>query len=123
MDKSFSFAIRIVNMYRVLCMRKEYVLSKQLLRSGTAIGALLREAEHAQSIADFVNKLSIALKEANEAEYWILLLYKTRYISNLEYESIIGDCREIVRLLISIVKSSKQNIENKGNKENGYRSK
>ena len=123
MDKSFSFAIRIVNMYRVLCMRKEYVLSKQLLRSGTAIGALLRDAEHAQSIADFVNKLSIALKEANEAEYWILLLYKTRYISNLEYESIIGDCREIVRLLISIVKSSKQNIENKGNKENGYRSK
>ena len=123
MDKSFSFAIRIVNMYRVLCMRKEYVLSKQLLRSGTAIGALLREAEHAQSIADFVNKLNIALKEANEAEYWILLLYKTRYISNLEYESIIGDCREIVRLLISIVKSSKQNIENKGNKENGYRSK
>ena len=110
MSKSFSFAIRMVNMYRVLCGRKEYVLSKQLLRSGTAIGALLREAEHAQSMADFINKLSVALKEANEAEYWILLLHKTRYISNREFESVIVDCREIVRLLISIVKTSKQKI-------------
>ena len=88
-DKSFAFAIRIVNLFKLLRERKEFVLSKQLLRSGTAIGALVRESEHAQSRADFINKLSIALKEANETEYWILLLRRTDYISQMEFDSIV----------------------------------
>lgn len=110
LDKSFAFAVRIINLFKLLCRRKEYVLSKQLLRSGTAVGALVRESEHAQSRADFISKLSIALKEANEAEYWILLLYRTDNISKLEFESIVRDCREIVRMLIAIVRTSKQSI-------------
>lgn len=110
LDKSFAFAVRIINLFKLLCRRKEYVLSKQLLRSGTAVGALVRESEHAQSRANFISKLSIALKEANEAEYWILLLYRTDYISKLEFESIVRDCREIVRMLIAIVRTSKQSI-------------
>ena len=108
-DKSFAFAVRIVNLYKLLCERKEYVLSKQLLRSGTSIGALLRESEHAQSTADFINKLSIALKEANESEYWIMLLKETQYISPTEYESIIHNCQEIIKILISIIKTTKMN--------------
>ena len=112
--KSFAFAIRIVNLFKLLRERKEFVLSKQLLRSGTAIGALIgalvRESEHAQSRADFINKLSIALKEANETEYWILLLRRTDYISQMEFDSIVQDCRAIVRILISIVRTSKLNI-------------
>ena len=113
MDKAFSFAVRIVNLYKLLCGRNEYVLSKQLLRSGTAVGALLRESEHAQSRADFINKLSIALKEANETEYWIMLLHETEYLSTTEYYSIIKDCQEIVKLLIVIVRTSKQNKNGK----------
>ena len=109
-DKSFAFAIRIVNLFKLLRERKEFVLSKQLLRSGTAIGALVRESEQAQSRADFINKLSIALKEANETEYWILLLRRTDYISQMEFDSIVQDCRAIVRILISIVRTSKLNI-------------
>ena len=109
-EKSFGFAIRIVRLYKILYERKEFVLSKQMLRSGTAIGALLKEAEHAQSKADFISKVNIALKEANEAEYWILLLHETEYISGIEYRSIVKDCQEIVRLLIAIIKTSKQNI-------------
>lgn len=108
--KSFAFAIRIVNLFKLLRERKEFVLSKQLLRSGTAIGALVRESEHAQSRADFINKLSIALKEANETEYWILLLRRTDYISQMEFDSIVQDCRAVVRILISIVRTSKLNI-------------
>lgn len=107
MDKAFAFAIRIVKLYKLLVDRREGVLSKQLLRSGTSVGALLKESEHAQSKADFISKLSIALKEANESEYWIMLLYKTDYITEIEYNSIIQDCREIVKLLIAIVKTSK----------------
>ena len=109
-DKSFAFAIRIVNLFKLLRERKEFVLSKQLLRSGTAIGALVRESEHAQSRADFINKLSIALKEANETEYWILLLRRTDYISQMKFDSIVQDCRAVVRILISIVRTSKLNI-------------
>ncbi|MDH6534481.1 four helix bundle protein [Parabacteroides sp. 52] len=108
MQKSYGFAIRIVKLYKALCKRKEFVLSKQLLRSGTAIGALIREAEHAQSRADFVNKMNIALKEANESEYWIMLLKDTGYLSDSEYDSIINDCQELVRLTICIVRSSKK---------------
>ena len=105
-EKSFGFAIRIVRLYKILYERKEFVLSKQMLRSGTAIGALLKEAEHAQSKADFISKV----KEANETEYWIMLLKETDYLSEKEYESIIEDCRELIKLTVSIVKTSKQNM-------------
>ena len=110
MDKSYTFAIRCVKLFRYLSAeQREYVLSKQVLRSGTAIGALLREAKFAQSRADFINKNSIALKEANETDYWIDLLYDTAYIDQRMYDDIKKDIQEIISLLVSIVKSSKAN--------------
>ncbi|MBP0018793.1 MAG: four helix bundle protein [Cyanobacteria bacterium SBLK] len=113
-DKSFAFAIRIVNLNKYLCSnKKEYTLSKQLLRSGTAIGALVREAEQAESKADFIHKLAIALKEANETEYWILLLRETDYLTTKESESILNDLIELLKLLTSIIKTSKQKINKK----------
>ena len=109
-DKTLEFSIRIVNMYKYLCKEQsEFVLSKQLLRSGTSIGANVREAEHAQSKADFLNKNNIALKEANETCYWLELLHRTEYITTTMYDSIFADCEEILKILISIVKTSKQN--------------
>ena len=109
-DKSYAFAIRIVKLFKYLkSEHNEYVLSKQVLRSGTAIGALIREAEFAQSKADFINKLSIGLKEANETDYWIDLLYDTEYITYPMYQNIKKDIKELIKLLVSIVKSSKQN--------------
>ena len=109
-DKTLEFSIRIVNLYKYLCKEQsEYVLSKQLLRSGTSIGANVREAEHAQSKADFLNKNNIALKEANETCYWLELLHRTEYITTTMYNSIFADCEEILKILISIVKTSKQN--------------
>jgi four helix bundle protein len=108
MNKSYMFAIRVVNTFKYLnSEQREFVLSKQLLRSGTSIGALIKEAEHAQSRADFINKMNIALKEANETEYWLMLLKDTDYIDINLYSSIIEDCKELVCLLISIVKSTK----------------
>lgn len=107
MDKAVAFAIRVVNLHKFLHGKKEFVLSKQLLRSGTAIGALLKESEHAQSRADFVNKISIALKEANESAYWIELLYKTEYLNEEEFRSMIEDCEELLKLLASIVKTTR----------------
>ena len=109
-EKSFFFAIRVVRLYKFLCERNEYVLSKQMLRSGTAIGALLKEAEHAQSVADFINKVNIALKEANETEYWLMLLKETDYISETEYESMNENCSELIKLTASIVKTTKNNL-------------
>lgn len=110
-SKSFAFALRIVKMSKYLQTEKrEYVLSKQVLRSGTAIGALVREAEHAQSKADFLNKMNIALKEANETDYWIELLYQSGEISRESYQSIKPDIQELLKLLVSIVKTSKENI-------------
>ena len=103
--KSYAFAIRIINLYKFLTAdKKEFVLSKQILKSGTAIGALVREAEHAQSKSDFLNKMNIALKEANETAYRLMLLKDTGYIHESEFNSIIKDCEEILKLLISIVK-------------------
>ena len=108
-EKSFCFAIRIVNLCRYLREeQKEFVLSKQLLRSGTSIGANVAEAQQAQSKPDFVNKISIALKEAYETNYWIRLLYATQYLEEKEYESIIADCSEMERLLIAITKKAKE---------------
>ena len=107
--KSFNFAVRIVNLYKHLTdTKKECVLSKQLLRSGTSIGANVAEAEQAQSKPDFVSKMNIALKEASETKYWIKLLKATNYLSEEESSSILTDCVELEKILISIVKSSKQ---------------
>ena len=112
MDKSYAFALRIIKSYKYLCTeKKEFVLSKQLLRSGTSIGALIKEAEHAQSRADFINKMSVALKEANETEYWLMLLHDSEYLDEKGYPSIVEDCKELIRLLVSIVKSTKQTLE------------
>jgi four helix bundle protein len=93
-----------------LSKQKEFILSKQLLRSGTAIGALVKEAEHAQSKADFLNKMNIALKEANETEYWLILLKEAEFMSEKEFVSIHSDCQEIIKLLASIVKSTKKSL-------------
>ena len=110
-DKSFDFAVRVVNAYKYLADKKrEFVLSRQLLRSGTAIGALVREAEHAQSKADFISKMSIALKEANETDYWIDLLHQSGYITQENHGSIYPGIQELIKLLVAIVKSSKAGI-------------
>jgi len=106
-EKSFLFAIEIVGLYKVLAERKEFVLSKQVLRSGTSIGANVREAEHAQSKADFIHKLSISLKEANETEYWLELLFETNYISESEFQNIKPKIIELLKLLTSIINTSK----------------
>ncbi|MBC8594284.1 four helix bundle protein [Oscillospiraceae bacterium N12] len=107
-DKSLDFALRIIKAYKFLINEKqEYVLSKQILRSGTAIGALIREGEFAESKKDFIHKLSIALKEANETEYWLVLLKESDYISEESFCSIHTDCVELIKLLVSIIKSSK----------------
>jgi len=108
-EKSFIFAIRTVKLYKFLTnSHKEFIISKQILRSGTAIGALIREAKFAQSKADFTHKLSIALKEANETDYWIDLLYETQYLETKMYKSIKMDIEELIKLLVTSVKSSKQ---------------
>jgi len=110
-DKSFAFALRIVKAYKYLVEdKKEYVLSKQLLRSGTTIGALVCEAEYAQSTPDFISKMSISLKEANETEYWLLLLNKSDFINDEVFNSMILDCKELLKLLISTINTSKKNI-------------
>jgi len=112
LDKSFDFAVRIVKLYKHLCDdKKEYVLSKQLLRCGTSIGANINEAQAGQSKADFIAKMSIASKEARESKYWINLLIKTDYLNiNENYvQSLINDIEEIIKLLTSIVKSSMEN--------------
>ena len=107
LDKSFDFAVRIVNLYKhVTNNKKEYILSKQLLRSGTSIGANVTEAQRGQSKADFTAKMAIALKEAYETEYWLRLLYKTEYMNGNEYDSIHKDIEEIISLLISICKTA-----------------
>ncbi|MDR2449739.1 MAG: four helix bundle protein [Prevotellaceae bacterium] len=110
-EKSYAFALRIIKAYKYLAKEQgEYVLSKQLLRCGTAIGALVREAEYAQSKADFVNKMSIALKEANETEYWVLLLQDSEYITATISKSVLKDCRELLRLLVSSTNTAKKNM-------------
>ena len=107
-NKSRNFAIRIIGCYKYLTMEKnEYVMSKQLLRSGTSIGANTRESKNAQSRPDFMNKLNIALKEADETEYWLDLLHVTEYIDDKQYDSMVSDCKEIVALLVSIIKTLK----------------
>ena len=107
--KSFLFAVRIVKLCKHLnAAKKEFVLSKQLLRAGTSIGANIAEAEQAQSRADFISKMSIALKEAVETNYWLRLLQATDYLSEKEFMSIYSDCKELEKMLTAIVKTAKQ---------------
>lgn len=97
-NKSYAFALRIIKAYKYLSSeQREFVLSKQMLRSGTGIGALIREAEHAESRADFIHKMNIALKEANETEYWLMLLHDTEFIDEKSFNSIITDCQELIK--------------------------
>ena len=110
--RSYQFALRIVKAYKYLTKQQnEYVLSKQMLRSGTAIGAMMRETKFAQSRADFVSKASIALKEANETLYWLELLHDSEYIDERTFNSIHTEADEITAILASIVKSTKENTE------------
>ncbi len=110
-DKSFKFAIRIVKLYQFLVSdKKEYVLSKQLLRSGTSVGAMVREAEHSESKADFIHKMAIAQKEINESIYWLELLKETDYLSNQQYENINKDAIEVIKMITSIIKTTKANL-------------
>lgn len=107
-EKSRAFALRVVTLCRYLQeQRNEYVLSKQLLRSGTAIGALIREAEQAESRADFIHKLAIALKEASETEYWLELLTECGYLAPRAGQSVMADNKELLKILTAIIKTSK----------------
>ena len=107
-EKSKNLALRIIKLYKYLNEnKKEYVLSKQLLRSGTSIGSNIREAIRGESKPDFYHKLNIALKEADETEYWIELLYESDYITKIQFESIYRDCEEVISLLVSITKTQK----------------
>ncbi len=116
-EKSENFAIRIVNLYKYLCCKKsEYVISKQILRSGTSIGANLAESETAVSRSDFTNKIYISLKECNETLYWLGILYKTGYLSDRQYNSLRQDCMEIYRILTATTKTLKgKETENTNN--------
>ena len=108
--KSFAFSVRIVNLRKYLVQeKKEYMISNQIYRSGTSIGANVAEAQRAQSTADFVSKLKIALKEANETQYWLQLLYETEYITQKAYESLHSDLMEILKILTAICKHYPQN--------------
>ncbi len=110
-DKSFAFAVRIIKLYQYLAdTKKEYVLSKQLLRSGTAIGALVREAQNAESKKDFIHKLGIAQKECDETIYWIELLKETEFINHIEFESINHEAIELLKMLKSAIITSKQKL-------------
>ena len=104
--KSKAFALRIINMYKYLTAdKKEYVMSKQILRSGTSIGANVKEAFRGQSKADFYAKMNIALKEASETEYWLELLYESGYIEEIHFQSIYPECQELIKILVSICKT------------------
>ena len=116
-DKSFLFALRVIKCHQFLQTdQKEFVLSKQLLRSGTSIGANIREAEQAQSKSDFIHKLSISIKETNETLYWLELLGHSGYLKKNEFESIYQDCIELIKLLTSIIKKAKINLVKPANK-------
>jgi four helix bundle protein len=107
-EKSFKFAVRIVNLFKHLREeKKEFVLSRQVLRSGTSVGAMVREAEHSESKADFIHKMAIAQKEINETIYWLELMCETEYLSNKEFESINNDAVELIKMLTSSIKTAK----------------
>ena len=107
--KTFNFALRVIALYKNLIEQKEYILSKQLLRSGTSIGAQISESEYAQSRADFIHKFSIAIKEANETIYWLRLLYSSSLIDDSQYNDLLNDCTEILKILTASLKTAKSN--------------
>lgn len=112
-DKSFTFALRIVKLYQyIIDNKKEYVMSKQLLRSGTSIGANIREAQNAESKNDFIHKLSIAQKECDETLYWLELMFESNYLLENEYHSMQSDANEILKMLRSSIITSKNNPKN-----------
>lgn len=114
--KSFSFAVRIINLYKYLIeTNKEFVLSKQLLRSGTAVGALIKEAQNAESKMDFVHKLAIAQKECAETNYWLELLKETNFITEIEFKSINDNATEILKMIRSSILTTKNNITSSKN--------
>jgi four helix bundle protein len=109
--KSFDFALRIVKMYKYLQdEKKEFIMSKQLMRSGTSVGAMVREAEFGESKTDFVHKMAIAQKEINESIYWLELLNASDYLTNQQFESINADAVEIIKLITASIKTAKSNI-------------
>lgn len=109
--KSLDFAVRIVNFYKYLCEEKrEYVISKQILRSGTSIGANIRESKNAQTDPDYLTKMNIALKEADETQYWLEVLLRSGYINDSEYNSLNEDLRQIIAMLVSTVKTMKERV-------------
>jgi four helix bundle protein len=113
-NKSRDFAIRIINCYNFLLeTRHEHIMSKQLLRCGTSIGANTRESKNAQSRMDFLSKLNIALKEADETEYWLDLLHETGYLDESQFHSLQSDCKELIAILVSIIKTLKETPEKK----------
>ncbi|MCP4440737.1 MAG: four helix bundle protein [Aureispira sp.] len=112
-QKSYDFAVRIVRLSQMLTKQNEFVLSKQVLRSGTAVGALLREAHFAQSTKDYIHKMSIGLKEAYETDYWLELLKDTDYIDDKLYESLAANCTELIKMLVSSINTLKKKLNNK----------
>lgn len=110
LTKSFRFAINIVNLYKKLISQQEFVLSKQMVRSGTSIGANIHEAQRAQSVADFTAKMYIALKEAQETEYWLMLLKETDYIDHTTADEAIKDCEELIKMLTATTKKTSERI-------------
>ena len=108
-EKSMAFAVKIVSLYRTLAeVKNERIMARQVLRSGTSIGANIREANSAQSKADFISKMSIALKECDETAYWLELLLRTKYLSQADYQSIESECRELFAILTAILKAAKR---------------
>ena len=110
-DKSFNFAVRIIKLHKLLTENKEFILSKQILRSGTSIGANIEEAVQAESKKDFIHKLSISIKETFETDYWIRLLIETKMIEEKLGNSMLTDCREIQKILTAIIKTTKRNLK------------
>ena len=116
LTKSTQFAIRIINLYKFLCdSQKEFILSKQVLRSGTSIGANVAEADCAITKSDFLSKIYVAYKECSETMYWLLLLRETNYIDSRSYNSITKDCKELIRMLSAATKTTEKNIEQEQN--------
>ena len=113
-EKSYNFSKEIIMVYKILTTdKKEYVLSRQLLKSGTSIGALIREGQYGQSKPDFINKFSIALKEANQTEYWLMLMKDTDYVSPQLFEKLIIPCQELLKLLTASINTAKANLNRK----------
>lgn len=112
-EKAFCFSLRIINMYKILVAAGKFVLSKQILRSGTSIGANISESVYAESEPDFIHKLSVSRKEANETKYWLELLYRGNYIPENGYNSMMCDCIELIKILTAIILSTKKRIVTK----------